>query len=157
MRIGIGFDVHQLVENRPLIIGGITIPHEKGLLGHSDADVLSHAITDAILGAGTLGSIGDHFPDTDAAYKDMDSQIFLAKANELIQAKGYKIEHIDSVIVAQEPKMKTHISAMQNALAKTLNLSTENIGIKATTTEHLGFEGRKEGISAHAVVLLVKQ
>jgi 2-C-methyl-D-erythritol 2,4-cyclodiphosphate synthase len=157
MRIGIGFDVHQLVENRPLIIGGITIPHEKGLLGHSDADVLSHAITDAILGAGTLGSIGDHFPDTDPAYKNMDSQIFLAKANELIQQKGFKIEHIDSVIVAQEPKMKGHVPAMQDALAKTLGLTPENIGIKATTTEHLGFEGRKEGISAHAVVLLVRQ
>ena len=153
-RIGFGYDVHQLVENRPLILGGITIDHTTGLLGHSDADVLTHAIMDALLGALALGSIGDHFPDTDLAYKDADSIVLLKHVHHLIQTKGYNIINIDSVIVAQAPKLKPFIGSIQAHLEKVLNLEVGTVSVKATTSETLGFEGRKEGMSAHSVVLL---
>ena len=154
MRVGLGYDVHQLVEGRPLILGGVTIPHEKGLLGHSDADVLAHAITDALLGALNLGSLGDHFPDTDAAYKDADSIFLLKEVITMMHEKGYAIENVDSVVVAQEPKLKPYISDIQSSLAQAMGLSSDLVSVKATTTEKLGFEGRKEGISSHAVILL---
>ncbi len=155
MKIGIGYDVHQLVEGRPLIIGGVTIPFEKGLLGHSDADVLTHAIMDAILGALALGSIGDHFPDTDAAFKDADSLILLDRTVELMTKAGYKIGNVDSVIMAQRPKMKPHIQAIRDTLANRLLCDVGSVGVKATTTEKLGFVGREEGFASEAVVLLV--
>tara|TARA_Y100001970_G_scaffold276638_1_gene379617 strand:- start:500 stop:970 length:471 start_codon:yes stop_codon:yes gene_type:complete len=154
MRIGIGVDYHRLVPNRPLILGGVHITHELGLLGHSDADVLTHAIMDAMLGALGLGSIGDHFPDSDASYKDADSLDLLAKTQSLIQEQGYQISNIDTVIVAQAPKLSPHIPAMRQQLASTLGISETQIGIKATTSEGMGPEGRKEGMSSHAVVLL---
>tara|TARA_B100001989_G_C24540675_1_gene467382 strand:+ start:1707 stop:2186 length:480 start_codon:yes stop_codon:yes gene_type:complete len=153
-RIGFGYDVHQLVENRPLILGGVTIDHPTGLLGHSDADVLTHAIMDALLGALALGSIGDHFPDTDPTYKDADSIVLLKHVHQLIQTKGFDIINIDSVIVAQAPKLKPFIGAIQAHLEKALSLETGTVSVKATTSETLGFEGRKEGMSAHSVVLL---
>lgn len=156
MKIGIGYDVHQLVEGRPLIVGGVTVPYEKGLLGHSDADVLSHAITDAICGALCLGSIGDLFPDTDMAYKDADSIKLLQHTVAIAAERGYKISHIDSVLIAQEPKFKPHVPAIRSRLADSLDLNLDQVSVKATTTEKLGFEGRKEGIAAQAVVLLVK-
>lgn len=154
MRIGLGYDVHQLVVGRPLILGGVTIPHEKGLLGHSDADVLAHAITDALLGALNLGSLGDHFPDTDPTYKDADSIVLLKEVIRMMGEKGYMIENIDSVVVAQAPKLKPHIADIQSSLAEAMGINTDLVSIKATTTEKLGFEGRKEGISSHAVILL---
>ncbi len=154
IRIGTGYDVHELVDNRPLIIGGITIPHEKGLMGHSDADVLAHAITDAILGALALGNIGDWFPDTDKKYKDADSIELLKIVYKAIVEKGYQLVNVDSVIIAQEPKFKPYIPAIREQIALALNSSIDQIGVKATTTEHLGFEGRKEGIAAQANVLL---
>lgn len=156
MRIGIGYDVHQLVDGRPLILGGVTIPHEKGLLGHSDADVLVHAMMDALLGALNLGSIGDHFPDTDPDYKDVDSLILLKKVARLVHEKGYKIANIDSVIAAQKPKLKPYIPEINKTLSEVLNLNPDQISVKATTTEWLGFEGREEGMSSQAVVLLEK-
>ena len=154
MRVGLGYDVHQLVEGRPLILGGVTIPYEKGLLGHSDADVLAHAITDALLGALNLGSLGDHFPDTDPAYKDADSLKLLQAVIEMMHERHYEIENIDSVVVAQEPKLKPHIAAIQASLSVAMGVTADRVSIKATTSERLGFEGRKEGISSHAVVLL---
>lgn len=154
IRIGTGYDVHQLVPGRPLIVGGVTIPHDKGLLGHSDADVLTHAITDAILGALAMGSIGDWFPDTDAAYKDADSIELLKEVYKKVKEKGYEIVNIDSVIIAQNPKFKPHISAIQDCLAKAMDCTVDMVGVKATTTEKLGFEGREEGIAAQASVLL---
>lgn len=156
MRVGIGYDVHQLVDGRPMIIGGVTIDHSKGLLGHSDADVLSHAITDAMLGALAMGSIGDWFPDTDPAYKDADSLYLLRNIYDKVIEKGYTIGNIDSVIIAQEPKFKPYINAIQQSLASTLGCAHHVIGVKATTTEQLGFVGKKEGIAAQAVVLLEK-
>ncbi len=155
-RIGFGYDVHQLVPNRPLILGGITVPHSLGLLGHSDADVLTHAIMDALLGALALGTIGDHFPDTDPAYKDADSLVLLRHVATLIQSKGYVISNIDSVIVAQRPKLAPHIPQMRACLADLLSLSLDQLSIKATTSEMLGPEGREEGMSSHATVLLHK-
>tara|TARA_A100001015_G_C14856068_1_gene658385 strand:- start:162 stop:635 length:474 start_codon:yes stop_codon:yes gene_type:complete len=157
MRIGYGYDVHQLVTDRPLIVGGVTIPYEKGLLGHSDADVLSHAITDAILGALALGNIGDWFPDSDPKYKNADSIELLKHVYQAVQSKGYQIGNIDSVIVAQLPKFKPHILAIRECLSQALNCQMDQIGVKATTTEQLGFEGRQEGIAAHATALLEKQ
>lgn len=154
MRIGIGYDVHQLQESRRLILGGIEIPYEKGLLGHSDADVLVHAIMDAMLGAAALGDIGKHFPDNDNSFKDIDSCILLEKAHTLVKRRGYRIVNIDSIIVAQKPKLAPYIGAMQEKLAGVLDLEPDCVGIKATTTERLGFEGRGEGISAQAVCLL---
>jgi 2-C-methyl-D-erythritol 2,4-cyclodiphosphate synthase len=154
MKIGIGYDVHAFSDNRKLIIGGVNIPYEKGLLGHSDADVLIHAIMDSLLGAMGLGDIGMLFPDTDAKYADIDSRILLRKVSKLIKESNYKIGNIDSIIIAQEPKMKQFIEAMRSNIAEDLDTNIKNINIKATTTEKLGFEGRKEGIAAQAVCLL---
>ncbi len=155
-RIGIGYDVHKLVENRPLIIGGVKIEHEKGLLGHSDADVLIHAVMDALLGAAALGDIGRHFPDTDPKYSGADSAKLLGHVGELLKNKGYSISNIDSIIAAQAPKMAPHIEKMRENIAATLNIETDRVSVKATTTEGMGFEGRKEGISAQAVCLICK-
>ncbi len=157
IRVGQGFDVHQFAEGRELWLGGIKIEHEKGLLGHSDADVLIHAICDAILGAAHLRDIGTHFPDNDNAFKNIDSKILLKRCGELIKEKGYRIENIDSIIMAQAPKMKPHIPEMQRVMAEVLGIDEEDMTVKATTTEHLGFVGRKEGIAASAVVLLSKE
>ena len=154
MRIGTGYDVHKLELNRKLIIGGLEIPYEKGLLGHSDADVLTHSIMDAMLGALALGSIGDHFPDHDPKYKDISSLILLDHVNQLIIKNGYKIANIDSILIAQMSKFKPYIPAIQSKLDTVLNIGADRIGVKATTTEWLGFEGRGEGIAAQAVVLL---
>ncbi|SDZ25644.1 2-C-methyl-D-erythritol 2,4-cyclodiphosphate synthase [Proteiniborus ethanoligenes] len=154
MKIGIGYDVHKLVENRKLIIGGIHIPHERGLLGHSDADVLVHAIMDSILGALALGDIGKHFPDTDNSYKDIDSMLLLAKTYNLMVECGYEIGNVDCVIAAQRPKLAPYIDSMRENMARVLNTDKSNINIKATTTEKLGFEGREEGISTQVVCLL---
>jgi 2-C-methyl-D-erythritol 2,4-cyclodiphosphate synthase len=156
IRTGIGIDVHAFAENRKLIIGGVEIPHHKGLLGHSDADVLLHAISDALLGALALGDIGKHFPDTDETYKDADSKILLKKVYELIQSKGYSLGNLDAVITAQKPKLLPYISEMQKTIASILVTDISNISIKATTTEQLGFVGREEGISAFVTVLLIK-
>ncbi|QQY79439.1 2-C-methyl-D-erythritol 2,4-cyclodiphosphate synthase [Keratinibaculum paraultunense] len=157
MRIGIGYDVHKLVKDRKLIIGGVDIPYEKGLLGHSDADVLIHAIMDSILGALGQGDIGKHFPDTDDAYKDISSIVLLEKVYEILLKSKYKVGNIDCVIVAQKPKMESYIEAMKNNISEILNISSKNINIKATTTEQLGFEGREEGISAYSVCLLFEK
>lgn len=154
LRIGQGFDVHQLVEGRPLIIGGVTIPHEKGLLGHSDADVLLHAICDALIGAAGLGDIGKHFSDSDPRYKDIDSRILLCNVYRLLTDKCYKIVNIDATIIAQSPKMAPHIPAMIANIAQDLETPPENINLKAKTAEHLGAIGRKEGIVAEAVCLI---
>lgn len=156
IRVGQGFDVHQLVEGRPCIIGGVTIPYEKGLLGHSDADVLLHAISDAILGALGLGDIGKHFPDTDAAFKDADSLKLLKRVWELAKERGYKLGNADSTIIAQRPKMLPYIPQMAEIIADALEADVSQINVKATTTEQLGFTGRGEGIAAQSVVLLVK-
>jgi 2-C-methyl-D-erythritol 2,4-cyclodiphosphate synthase len=154
MRIGQGFDVHPLVPGRKLVIGGVDIPNEKGLDGHSDADVLLHAVCDALLGAACLGDIGRHFPDTDLRYKGADSRMLLREASRLVQEAGYRIVNIDATIIAQAPKMAPHIPAMVNNIAGDLGLSRGQINIKATTTEGLGYTGRGEGIAAEAVVLL---
>lgn len=156
MKIGIGYDVHELVEGRKLFIGGIELNHEKGLLGHSDADVLIHAIMDSILGALALGDIGKLFPDDDMKYKDIDSKILLKKVYDIMIEKGYCISNLDSVVAAQRPKLKDHIINMRACISEILNTDIENISIKATTTEKLGFVGREEGISAEAIVLLKK-
>lgn len=156
MKIGFGYDVHQIVEGRKMIIGGIEIPSEKGLLGHSDADVLVHAIMDSILGALALGDIGKHFPDTDMKYKDISSIYLLSEVYKLMNELGYKIGNIDGTIVAQKPKMAPYIEAMRGKIANTLNMSIEDINIKATTTEWLGFVGKEEGISSYSVCLLKK-
>lgn len=155
-RIGQGFDVHQLVEGRPCIIGGVTIPFEKGLLGHSDADVLLHTISDAILGALALGDIGRHFPDTDAAFKDADSKVLLQEVWKMAIERGYVINNLDCVIMAQQPKMAPYIPQMVEVIAGLLECPTDCVNVKATTTEKLGFTGRGEGIAAQAVVLLKK-
>jgi 2-C-methyl-D-erythritol 2,4-cyclodiphosphate synthase len=154
MRIGFGYDVHQLVEGRKLIIGGLNIPHEKGLLGHSDADVLVHSIMDSILGALALGDIGKHFPDTDSKYKDISSLLLLDRVYDTMEQLGYKIGNIDATIAAQRPKLAPYIDEMKIIIADRLKTSIENINIKATTTEKLGFEGREEGISAYSICLL---
>jgi 2-C-methyl-D-erythritol 2,4-cyclodiphosphate synthase len=155
MRIGHGYDVHRLVEGRKLIMGGVDIPWEKGLLGHSDADVLLHAISDAILGAIGEGDIGRHFPDTDAAYKGADSLKLLAHVGLLAAERGYQLGNLDATIIAQMPKMAPHISTMRDNIARVLGASVDQVNVKATTEEGLGFSGRGEGISAHAVVLMV--
>lgn len=154
-RVGHGYDVHKLVEDRKLIIGGVEIPHYKGLLGHSDADVLAHAICDALLGAAALGDIGKHFPDNDDRYKDIDSLVLLEKVCELIRNKGYEISNVDSTILAQAPKLRPYIYEMRSKLAKAMKLDIDELSVKATTEERLGFTGREEGIAAHAVVLLM--
>lgn len=154
MRIGQGFDVHPLVPGRKLIIGGVDIPNERGLDGHSDADVLLHAVCDALLGAAALGDIGRHFPDTDSRYRNADSRMLLCEVSRLVQEAGYRIVNIDATIIAQRPKMAPHIAAMVNHVAADLGLSRGQVSIKATTTEGLGYTGRGEGIAAQAVVLL---
>lgn len=155
-RIGQGFDVHQLTEGRPLIIGGITIPYEKGLLGHSDADVLLHTISDACLGAIGEGDIGRHFPDTDPNFKDADSAKLMEHVWQLVKDRGYELVNADCTIIAQKPKMAPYIQPMKERIAELLNASPEQINVKATTTEKLGFTGRGEGIASQAVVLLKK-
>lgn len=154
MRIGIGYDVHKLVTDRKLWLGGIEVPHTMGLLGHSDADVLIHAICDALLGAAALGDIGKHFPDKDPQYKGIDSKILLRKCGELLTERGYSIVNIDSIIVAQQPKVGPYIPQMRQTLADCLGLDIDQVSVKATTTEWLGFEGREEGISAKAIALI---
>lgn len=156
MRIGYGIDFHQLVEGRDLMIGGVKIPHTKGALGHSDADVLLHAICDALLGAACLGDIGVHFPDTSAEFKNIDSKILLAKTRDLIAAEGYAIVNIDASLCLEKPKIKPHIPAMQETIANILGIGLRDISIKATTNEKMGFVGREEGLVAHAVCLLKK-
>jgi 2-C-methyl-D-erythritol 2,4-cyclodiphosphate synthase len=156
MRIGFGIDFHQLVEGRDLWIGGVKIQHVKGALGHSDADVLLHAICDALLGAACLGDIGVHFPDTSADYKNIDSKILLKKTVELIKAEGYRIGNIDSTLCLQAPKIKPYVAQMQETIAAICELTIKDVSIKATTTEHMGFVGREEGLVAYASVLLVK-
>ena len=153
-RIGSGVDFHQLVEGRELWIGGVLIPHYKGALGHSDADVLLHAICDALLGALALGDIGLHFPNTDSAYKDIDSKILLQKCQEMIAAKGYRVVNVDATLCLEAPKIKPYVSMMQETIAQLLKVGYSDISIKATTTEKMGFAGREEGLMAYATVLL---
>ena len=156
LRIGQGYDVHQLVEGRKLIMGGVDIPHTRGLLGHSDADVLAHAVADALLGGVRGGDIGKLFPDTDPAYEGAESMKLLAAVADFVRDRGYEILDVDSVIAAQAPKLSPYRDQMRENLARAMGISPENVGVKATTTEHLGFEGREEGISATAVALLVR-
>ena len=157
MRIGQGYDVHKLVPDRELILGGVTIPYEKGLLGHSDADVLVHAVMDALLGAAALGDIGQHFPDTDPAYRGADSVLLMQQCAQKAQKTGYGVGNVDAVIIAQAPKLMPYIAKMNETIAKALNIAPQQVNIKATTTEHMGFTGRKEGIAAQAVCLLELQ
>ncbi len=154
MRIGYGYDVHQLAAGEELVIGGLNIPHEKGSVGHSDADVLLHVICDALLGALALGDIGTHFPDTDATYKGIDSKILLKRTYDMVLERGWKLANVDSTVCLQRPKLKPHIQDMRRTIADVMGVAVDQIGIKATTTEWLGFVGKEEGISAHAVVLL---
>ena len=154
-KTGIGYDVHKLVEGRKLIIGGVEIPHTHGLLGHSDADVLLHAITDALLGAASLGDLGEHFPDTDPQYKGADSKVLLSVALQKAKAKGYRVAHVDSVVIAEAPKLKSYKAQMGQVVASVLETDLENINIKATTEEGLGFTGTKQGIAAWAIVTVV--
>lgn len=155
IRVGFGFDVHQLVEGRALWLGGIQIPHHHGLLGHSDADVLIHAISDALLGAANMRDIGYHFPDTSDATLGMDSKVILRDVVALIATKGYRVGNIDATVCAERPKLNPHIPSMQQCMAEVIGCDPDDISIKATTTEHLGFTGREEGISAYATVLIV--
>jgi len=155
-RVGSGVDFHKLAEGRELWIGGVKIPHHKGAIGHSDADVLLHAICDALLGAASLGDIGDHFPDTDSAYKNIDSKILLRKTIDLIKKRGYSIVNIDTTLCLQAPKIKPYTGQMQKAIAAIAEITEKDISIKATTTEQLGFVGREEGLMAYATVLLKK-
>ena len=157
MRVGMGYDVHKLVEGRDLILGGVKIPHTLGLLGHSDADVLLHAVMDALLGAAALGDIGKHFPDTDPQYKGISSIKLLEHVTKLIEEKGYIVENIDATIIAQKPKMAPHIPQMKENIAKALHMESDCLNIKATTEEKLGFTGREEGIASQAVCLLYKK
>lgn len=154
MRIGIGYDVHKLVENRDLIIGGVNVPHEKGLLGHSDADVLLHAIMDSLLGAAALGDIGKHFPDTDPAYKGISSIKLLEHVGHLLEEKGYVVGNIDATIIAQKPKLRPYIEEMEQNIANALKISKELVNVKATTEEGLGFTGTQEGISSQAICMI---
>lgn len=154
MRIGMGYDVHKLVEGRRLIMGGVEIPYEKGLLGHSDADVLLHAIMDSLLGAAALGDIGKHFPDTDGKYKGISSILLLKEVGKLVKEKGFEIENIDSTIIAQRPKMALHIPTMVKNISDALEISEDRVNVKATTEEGLGFTGRGEGISSQSICLL---
>ena len=154
MRIGHGYDVHKLTEGRKLILGGIEVPHTLGLLGHSDADVLTHAIMDALLGAAALGDIGQHFPDNDDRYLGADSTVLLGHVMELIREKGYRVGNVDATIIAQKPKLMPYLPLMRKKLANVMEIQEERLNLKATTEEHLGFTGRQEGISAHCVCLL---
>jgi len=153
-RTGIGFDAHALAEGRPLVIGGVNIPHSKGLRGHSDADVLVHAVIDAILGALALGDIGEHFPDTEDEFEGAESLELLSRVQKMIEDKGFCCENLDSIIIAEKPKLKTYLGEMREKLASVLKISVGQLSIKATTTEHMGFTGREEGIAAQAIVLL---
>ena len=153
-RTGIGFDAHALVDGRPLVIGGVNIPHSRGLLGHSDADVLVHAVMDAILGALALGDIGEHFPDTEDEFEGANSLELLSHVQKMIEEKGYCFENLDSIIIAEKPKLKSYIGEMRENLASVLKINIDQLSIKATTTEHMGFTGREEGIVAQAIVLL---
>lgn len=157
MRVGIGYDLHRLVPNRKLILGGVEIPHTLGLLGHSDADVLTHAIIDAMLGAAALGDIGSHFPDTDPAYEGINSLILLQKAKAKVENLGYLVQNVDSTIIAQRPKLAPHIPEMRGRLAETLNLSLNEISVKATTSEGIGVVGREEAIAVQAIACLVER
>ncbi|MGE5656633.1 MAG: 2-C-methyl-D-erythritol 2,4-cyclodiphosphate synthase [Actinomycetota bacterium] len=157
IRIGNGYDIHKLVSDRPLILGGIQIPHELGLLGHSDADVLTHAIMDAMLGALSLGDIGHYFPPTDPQWQGADSLVLLAQVNQLVLEKGWQVSNIDSVVVAERPKLKPHIEKMRDRLASVLQVEPDRVGVKATTNEKLGPVGREEGIAAYAVALLMEK
>ncbi len=157
IRIGYGYDVHKFEEGRKLILGGLEIPHTKGLLGHSDADVLLHAITDALLGALALGDIGKHFPDTDPKYKGADSRVLLRDAYALLLEKGYELGNLDATVIAQEPKLSSYINSMREVIAQDLNVSVGDVSVKATTSEWLGFVGRKEGVAASATVLIVRK
>lgn len=156
IRVGHGFDVHAFAENRKLIIGGVDIPHDLGLAGHSDADVLLHAICDALLGAAGLGDIGRHFPDTDAAFAGIDSRILLRRVAEQLQQRGWRVGNVDATIIAQAPKMAPHIARMTAHIADDLGIALDRVNVKATTTEKLGFAGRGEGIAAEAVCLIVR-
>jgi len=155
-RIGYGYDVHRLAEGETLWLGGVLVPHRKGTVAHSDGDVLIHALCDAMLGAAKMGDIGRHFPDTSSEYKNIDSKILLLKTNELIATKNYRVGNLDVTVAAQNPKLKPFIPEMEETIALILGINTDQVSIKATTTEELGFEGREEGISVHAVVLLEK-
>ncbi len=157
MRIGMGYDVHRLVPERDLILGGVTIPHELGLLGHSDADVLLHAIMDAMLGAAALGDIGKHFPDTDPAYKGISSIELLRHVKELVEKEGYTVGNIDATVIAQRPKLRPYIDTMREHVANVLDVPVNAVNIKATTEEKLGFTGNEEGISSQAICLLVEK
>lgn len=157
LRIGLGFDVHQLAEGEDFWIGGILVPHSKGAVGHSDADVLLHAINDAIFGAAALGDIGTHFPDTDQSYKGIDSKILLQKSIELVRKEGYDIVNIDATVSLQKPKLKPHIPEMRKTIAEVLGVQIDQVSIKATTTEKLGYVGTEDGVNAHAVALLYKK
>ena len=154
MRIGHGYDVHRFAENRPLVIGGVTIPYEKGLAGHSDADVLLHAVCDALLGAAALGDIGKHFPDNDQSFKNIDSRILLRRVVAFLNQKGYKINNIDATIIAEKPKMAGHIDLMRQNIADDCQMDIDSVNVKATTEEGLGFTGELKGISAHAVCII---
>ncbi len=155
-RVGHGYDVHRLVPDRSLILGGVTVPYEKGLLGHSDADVLLHAVCDSLLGALALGDIGGHFPDSDPTYKNIDSRILLSRTAQLIREKGWQIGNIDATVVAQAPRLSPYIDQMRENIAAVLELPLDAVGVKATTEEHLGFTGEGLGIAAHAVCLLFR-
>ena len=157
IRIGHGYDVHKLVSGRRLILGGVDIPYEKGLLGHSDADVLLHAISDALLGAAALGDIGKHFPDTDAAYKNANSALLLKKVGEILKEAGYVPSNVDATVIAQAPKLAPHIEQMRQNIADALSIDISAVSVKATTEEHLGFTGSGEGIAAHSVCLITRE
>ena len=157
IRVGHGYDVHKLVENRRLIIGGVDIPYEKGLLGHSDADVLVHAVMDSLLGAAALGDIGTHFPDNDPLYEGADSILLLKKVCTILKERGYSVGNIDATVIAQKPKLKPFIPQMRKTLAEAMNIAEDSVSVKATTEEKLGFTGRLEGISAHCVALIYKE
>ncbi len=155
MKIGHGYDVHRFTEGRPLVLGGVTVAHDRGLLGHSDADVLTHAVMDALLGAAALGDIGLHFPDSDPAYRGISSLTLLSRVGELLAEKGYRVGNIDATVVAEEPKLRPYIDAMREKIAAALGIEPERVSVKATTEEGLGFTGERLGIAAHAVCLLV--
>lgn len=157
MRIGIGYDVHKLVSGRPLVLGGIEIPYDMGLLGHSDADVLIHSIMDSLLGAAALGDIGKYFPDTNGEYKDISSLVLLERVRDILNENGYNVSNIDSVVVAQMPKLAPYIEQMREEISNALKININSVSVKATTTERLGFEGRLEGISAHAVCIIERK
>ena len=156
IRSGIGYDVHQLGDGLPLWLGGVSVPHSKGLIGHSDADVLIHAICDALLGAAAMGDIGQHFPDSDPAYKGIDSKLLLERVCQLLRNEGYSISNIDAVLCLQRPKIAPYIGQMRSTLATVMGIDPDDVSVKATTTKHLGFEGREEGISALATALIIK-